>query len=73
MNSLPRWRRSTYVFVAALAVWAVLLVAWFLVPSSNSGDIRDVLVERILRVAFWSFGFAFTWVGFGIYRSLVSR
>jgi len=70
MTTLPRWRRGTWIFAAAFAFWAVLLIVWFLVPSANTGDIEDVLVERILRFAFWAFGFAFTGVAFGIYLSM---
>lgn len=73
MSALPRWRRGTWIFAAAFAFWAVLLVVWFLVPSTNTGDIEDVLVERILRYAFWAFGFAFTGVAFGIYLSMAPR
>jgi hypothetical protein len=73
MAALPRWRRGTWIFAAAFAFWAVLLVVWFLVPSTNTGDVEDVLVERILRYVFWAFGFAFTGVAFGMYLSIAPR
>jgi len=66
-RGLPKWRRSTWVLVGLIVLWAVLFVAWFIVPDSGT-DEAQVLAARGIHFGVWAIGFAFSLVFWGMYR-----
>src|SRR4051794_36421142 len=64
---VARWRRSTWVLIGLSVFWALLFVAWFIVPDSNP-DEAAVLTARAVHFGIWTFGFAFSTLFWGIYR-----
>ena len=66
-RGLPKWRRSTWVLIGLIALWAWLFVAWFIVPDSGT-DEAQVLAARGIHFGIWAIGFAFSLVFWGMYR-----
>jgi hypothetical protein len=65
--TVRQWRKSTWVLVAVVGFWAVLFVAWFVVPDSGT-DEAAVLTARAVHFGIWAIGFAFSLVFWGMYR-----
>jgi hypothetical protein len=66
-RGLSKWRKSTWVLVGLIALWAVLFMAWFIVPDSGT-DEAQVLAARGIHFGIWAIGFAFSLVLWGMYR-----
>ncbi len=64
---MRQWRVSTWVLIGMIVLWAVLFVAWFIVPDSGT-DEAAVLTARAVRFGIWTIGFAFSMVFWGMYR-----
>jgi hypothetical protein len=64
---VTRWRRSTWVLIGLVSLWAALFFIWIVLPDPGT-DYPAVVTARIVRLAICIFGFSFSVVLWGMYR-----